>query len=229
MLPRSTLERFPRLALERTTKYLADQRLDQILRSIVVVGEYFVRGKPACGPGPSSPPWHPYSSKALATTARCAQPMTRQTMQRAMSCTVLAHWPPCRWPTTNDPTPRPPPRPDSPARLESCGVLVTRASTRQHKKIVISGTIAAFRSGMRVADMAVLSPGTVMKSSGQRPPTENTVSCDTVLFPLHRLHVEMHMVCTAESNPCYCAAVVTAAKQQSQTHSITIYRLLSIS
>ena len=31
--------------------------------------------------------------------------------------------------------------------------------------------------------MAVLSPGTVMKSSGQRPPTENTVSGDTVLFP----------------------------------------------
>ena len=33
--------------------------------------------------------------------------------------------------------------------------------------------------------MAVLSPGTVMKSSGQRPPTENTVSGDTVLFPLY--------------------------------------------
>ena len=61
-------------------------------------------------------------------------------------------------------------------------MLVTRASTRQHKKIVISGTIAAFRSTTRVADMAVLSPGAVMKSSGQRPPTENTVSSDTVLF-----------------------------------------------
>ena len=73
-----------------------------------------------------------------------------------------------------------------PPRLESCGVLVTRASTRQHKKILISGTIGAFRSGRRVADMAALSPGTVMKSSGQRPPTENTVSGDTVLFPLHR-------------------------------------------
>ena len=86
-------------------------------------------------------------------------------------------------------------------RLESCGVLVTRASTRQHKKILISGTIGAFRSGKRVADMAVLSPGTVMKSSGQRPPTENTVSGDTVLFPLHRLHIEMHMACTADFNP----------------------------
>ena len=31
-------------------------------------------------------------------------------------------------------------------RLESCSVLVTRASTRQHKKILISGTIGAFRS-----------------------------------------------------------------------------------
>ena len=40
-----------------------------------------------------------------------------------------------------------------------------------------------------------------MKSSGQRPPTENTVSGDTVLFPLHRLHVEMHMACTADFNP----------------------------
>ena len=49
--------------------------------------------------------------------------------------------------------------------------------------------------------MAVLSPGTVMKSSGQRPPTKNTVSSDTVLFPLHRLHVEMHMGCTAGFNP----------------------------
>ena len=88
-----------------------------------------------------------------------------------------------------------------PPRLELCGVLVTRASTRQHKKILISGTIGAFRSGRRVADMAVLSPGTVMKSSGQRPPTENTVSGDTVLFPLHRLHVEMHMACTADFNP----------------------------
>ena len=48
--------------------------------------------------------------------------------------------------------------------------------------------------------MAVLSPGTVMKSSGQRPPTGNTVSGDTVLFPLYRLHVEMHMACTAEFN-----------------------------
>ena len=86
-------------------------------------------------------------------------------------------------------------------RLESCGVLVTRASTRQHKKILISGSIGAFRSGKRVADMAVLSPGTVMKSSGQRPPTENTVSGDTVLFPLHRLHIEMHMACTADFNP----------------------------
>ena len=66
-------------------------------------------------------------------------------------------------------------------RLESCSVLVTRASTRQHKKILISGTIGAFRSGRRVANMAVLSPGTVMKSSGERPPTENTVSSDTVL------------------------------------------------
>ena len=49
--------------------------------------------------------------------------------------------------------------------------------------------------------MAVPSPGTVMKSSGQRPPTENTVSGDTVLFPLHRLHVEMHMACTADFSP----------------------------
>ena len=49
--------------------------------------------------------------------------------------------------------------------------------------------------------MAVLRPGTVMKSSGERPPTENTVSSDTVLFPSHRLHVEMHMVCVAGFNP----------------------------
>ena len=70
-----------------------------------------------------------------------------------------------------------------PPRLELCSALVTRASTRQHKKILISGTIGAFRSGRRVANVAVLSPGTVMKSSGERPPTENTVSSDTVLFP----------------------------------------------
>ena len=49
--------------------------------------------------------------------------------------------------------------------------------------------------------MAVLSPGTVMKSSGERPPTENTVSSDTVLFPLNRLHVEMHTGCTAGFYP----------------------------
>ena len=87
------------------------------------------------------------------------------------------------------------------SRLESCSVLVTRASTRQHKKILISGTIGAFRSGKRVANVAVLSPGTVMKSSGERPPIENTVSNDTVLFPLHRLHVEMHTGCTARFTP----------------------------
>ena len=80
-------------------------------------------------------------------------------------------------------------------------MLVTRASTRQHKKILISGTIGTFRSGRRVASVAVLSPGTVMKSSGDRPPTENTVSSDTVLFSLNRLHVEMHTGCTAGFNP----------------------------
>ena len=53
-------------------------------------------------------------------------------------------------------------------RLELSSVLVTRASTRQHKKILISGTIGAFRSGRRVANVALLSPGTVMKSSGER-------------------------------------------------------------
>ena len=89
----------------------------------------------------------------------------------------------------------------APPRLETCGVLVTRASTRQHKRILISGTIGAFRCGRRVTDVAVLSPGTVMKSSGQRPPTKNTVSSDTVLFPLYRLHVEMHMACTTGFNP----------------------------
>ena len=73
--------------------------------------------------------------------------------------------------------------PDATPRLESCSVLVTRASTRQHKKILISGTIGAFGSGRRVAGAAVLSPGTVMKSSADRPPTENTVPSDTVLFP----------------------------------------------
>ena len=95
----------------------------------------------------------------------------------------------------------PPRQPPAPPCLESCSVLVTRASTRQHKKILISGTIGAFRSGRRVANVAVLSPRTVMKSRGERPPTENTVSSDTVLFPLHRLHVEMHTVCTAGLNP----------------------------
>ena len=45
-------------------------------------------------------------------------------------------------------------------RTESCGVPATRASTRQHKKILISGTIGAFRSGRRVAERAGLVPGT---------------------------------------------------------------------
>ena len=37
-----------------------------------------------------------------------------------------------------------------PSRLESCSVLVTRASTRQHEKILISGTIGAFRSKKKI-------------------------------------------------------------------------------
>ena len=41
--------------------------------------------------------------------------------------------------------------------------------------------------------MAVLSPGTVMKSSGDHPPTENTVSSDTVLFTPPPPHVQRTM------------------------------------
>ena len=51
------------------------------------------------GRGPSSPPWHPCPGMELATVPPRAQPMTRRSMQKAMSYIVLAHRPPCGWPT----------------------------------------------------------------------------------------------------------------------------------
>ena len=66
-----------------------------------------------------------HRSMPLATAAPHAQPTTRQSMQTAMSCAVLAHWPPCGWPTTDDPTPRPPPPPDSPPPPPVAVIVVT--------------------------------------------------------------------------------------------------------
>ena len=77
-----------------------------------------------------------------------------------------------------------PPPPPTPPRMELCSVLVTRTSTHQHKKILISGTIGTFQSGRRIVETAVLSPGTVCNDVHPHSvqPTQNTVSSDTVLF-----------------------------------------------
>ena len=47
--------------------------------------ERFVPGNPACGPGFSSPPWHPYPNMELVTVAPHAQPKTHQNKQKAKS------------------------------------------------------------------------------------------------------------------------------------------------
>ena len=47
--------------------------------------EESVQRKLACGPGLSSPPWHPYPSMELRTRAPRAQPITHRYMQKATS------------------------------------------------------------------------------------------------------------------------------------------------
>ena len=89
--------------------------MDEVNGGLDGVNRRFQLARPhPCGPSPSSPPWHPCPSMALATADPRAQPTTHRSMQTAMSCTVLAHRLPGGWPTTYDRTPCPPPAPDSP-------------------------------------------------------------------------------------------------------------------
>ena len=85
------LERFPRSTLERKAKYVLQQLFHQIGIWIGHDEQRSVQEKPACGAGPSSPPWHPYLSMELATVAPHAQPKTHQNRQKAKSYTLLAH------------------------------------------------------------------------------------------------------------------------------------------
>ena len=69
-----------------------------------------------------------------------------------------------------------------PYREEWCAAQ--KSSTRQHNKILVSGTIGAFGSKRGVTEHAQLLPGTELQHTFGLVPTENTVSDDTLPLSL---------------------------------------------
>ena len=112
------------------------------------------------------------------------------------------------------------------SRTELYGVLVTRVSTRQHNKILISGTIGAFRSGRRIAE----------SHSPPPPPThspEPPLPLPTYSLPQNRTPTYQGLTWTGSTRRAYKAQSTrhwlycTLTQSTPQKHPLNLLALLT--